>query len=136
MGQQDYDGEVWHKQDLRVGYMKQEPELMEKATVWDNIQAGIQEKTQLLERFEQVGDFAKLGGGLQRLRAWIGALLSRGPNNPQEDIPEQRRVRPPRAALRDGQREAPGMGMGVVLRHRDAVAPTSRHRPSGRCAWE
>jgi len=51
-----YDGEVWHKKDLRVGYLEQEPILEEDSTVWDNVSMGIHEKMSLLSRFDAVSE--------------------------------------------------------------------------------
>eukprot|EP00938_MAST-03A_sp_MAST-3A-sp1_P001561 g1561.t1 len=48
-----FDG-VWHKKDLRVGYLEQEPILEDGSTVWDNVSMGIHEKVSLLSRFDAV----------------------------------------------------------------------------------
>ena len=50
----DFDGEMWHRKDLKIGFLEQEPRLEEHATVWENVLDGIREKTELLETFESV----------------------------------------------------------------------------------
>lgn len=78
----DFDGEVWHQKDLRVGYLHQEPELIDDATVWENVMAGIEEKTSLVEKFEAVSvamgdpdaDFDKLLEEQAELQYRIEAL--------------------------------------------------------------
>ena len=74
--------------------------------------------------------------GVQRMKAWFLALLSSGPKSPQENLPEPRRVRPRRPALHDGQREAPGLGLGPVRRRPNAVVPAAHHRPRGCYSWD
>eukprot|EP00939_MAST-03C_sp_MAST-3C-sp1_P005193 g5193.t1 len=78
----DFDGDVWHQKDLRVGFLEQEPTLKDNSTVWDNVLEGIKEKTSLIEKFDEVSvamgdpeaDFDKLLDEQSKLQLRIDAL--------------------------------------------------------------
>jgi sulfate-transporting ATPase len=50
----EFDGEFWKSDGLRVGYLQQEPQLDPSKNVHHNIMDGLKEKTDLLDRFEQL----------------------------------------------------------------------------------
>jgi hypothetical protein len=50
----EFDGDMWRKAGLRIGYLAQEPRLDEGKSVHDNIMDGLREKTDLLARFDAV----------------------------------------------------------------------------------
>src|SRR5450432_3370506 len=51
-----FTGEAWAVQDVKVGFLKQEPELDEKKDVLGNVMDGAGEMAQLLARFEEVSN--------------------------------------------------------------------------------
>jgi ATP-binding cassette ChvD family protein len=51
---QDFVGEAWAAEGVKVGFLPQEPELDPTKDVAGNVKEGLGEITQLLERFEQV----------------------------------------------------------------------------------
>lgn len=53
---QEYNGEARPQPDLKVGYLPQEPELDESADVRGNVQQGIAEIIDLVERFNAISD--------------------------------------------------------------------------------
>jgi sulfate-transporting ATPase len=48
----EHDGSVWRADGLRVGYLAQEPELDEGASVHENVMAGLHDATATLARFD------------------------------------------------------------------------------------
>jgi sulfate-transporting ATPase len=50
----DFDGEVWIKGGLRVGYLAQEPALAEDMDVIGNVLQGVQTKARLVERYHEL----------------------------------------------------------------------------------
>ncbi|MDR9390236.1 MAG: energy-dependent translational throttle protein EttA [Wenzhouxiangella sp.] len=51
---QEYDGEARPQPDIRMGYLPQEPELPENATVREVVMEGVAEVQQLLTRFDEI----------------------------------------------------------------------------------
>jgi len=51
---EQYDGETWVDPDATVGYLRQEPELDADETVRENIEEGLGEVRELLDRYEEV----------------------------------------------------------------------------------
>ncbi|TDH71837.1 hypothetical protein CCR75_001779 [Bremia lactucae] len=51
---QDFDGERWIKDGLKVGYLPQEPHLDPHKNVYENIMDGMKESEMLLSQFDQV----------------------------------------------------------------------------------
>jgi energy-dependent translational throttle protein EttA len=57
----DFQGEAWAAKGTRVGYLPQEPELNESLDVRGNVELGVKEARDLLERFERVNaSFAEI----------------------------------------------------------------------------
>ena len=56
---QDFQGHVWIDPDAKVGYLPQEPELDPEKTVRQNIEAGLSEWREMLDRYDAVN--AKMG---------------------------------------------------------------------------
>lgn len=50
----DFTGEAWSAEGVKVGYLAQEPQLNNQKNVFDNIVEAIQEKKDLLDRFNEV----------------------------------------------------------------------------------
>lgn len=48
----DYDGTVWRKKDLKIGYLEQEPILDEDKSCLENVMDGIKEQTDLLAKYD------------------------------------------------------------------------------------
>lgn len=55
----DFDGKLWHKEGIRLGYLEQEPQLDPSKNVAGNIMDGLREKTELLTRMDELS--AELG---------------------------------------------------------------------------
>ncbi|QJB68208.1 energy-dependent translational throttle protein EttA [Parasphingorhabdus halotolerans] len=54
-GQDDeFQGEAWAGENIRVGYLAQEPELDETKTVKENVMDGVREVADLVERFNEI----------------------------------------------------------------------------------
>lgn len=53
---QDFLGEAFPARKMRLGYLEQEPKLDEKATVKENIFAGMGELPQLMKEFQEISD--------------------------------------------------------------------------------
>ncbi len=51
---QEFQGEAWAADGVRVGYLPQEPELDESKDVYGNVEDGVREVRDLLDRFEAV----------------------------------------------------------------------------------
>jgi ATPase subunit of ABC transporter with duplicated ATPase domains len=51
---QEYDGEARPQPDIRMGYLPQEPELPDNATVREVVMEGVAEVQQLLTRFDEI----------------------------------------------------------------------------------
>ena len=51
-----FTGEAWAAEDVKVGFLKQEPELDEKKDVLGNVMDGAGEMAQMLTRFEEVSN--------------------------------------------------------------------------------
>jgi ATP-binding cassette ChvD family protein len=58
----NFEGETWHPDDIRIGYLPQEPQLDQNKDVRANVMEGVAETLALLERFEELT--AKLGEDL------------------------------------------------------------------------
>ncbi len=58
----EFDGEAWAAEDLRVGYLPQEPALDPEKDVFGNVMEGVAEKQALLDRFNSVA--ARFAEGL------------------------------------------------------------------------
>ena len=52
----NFTGEAWAAEDVKVGFLKQEPELDEKKDVLGNVMDGAGEMAQMLARFEEVSN--------------------------------------------------------------------------------
>jgi len=50
----DFRGEAWPAEGVKIGYLEQEPKLDNKKNVFENILDGVGEKKQLLDRFNEV----------------------------------------------------------------------------------
>jgi ATP-binding cassette ChvD family protein len=50
----DFQGEAWAAEGVRVGYLPQEPELHEDATVRDNVMEGVAAKKAILDRYNDL----------------------------------------------------------------------------------
>jgi ATPase subunit of ABC transporter with duplicated ATPase domains len=50
----EFDGEIWSRQGLRIGYLAQEPELDSSKSVHENIMDGLKHKTDLVKRFNEL----------------------------------------------------------------------------------
>jgi energy-dependent translational throttle protein EttA len=53
---QDYSGETWAADGIKIGYLSQEPELDESKNVFDNIMDAVAEKRDLLKKFNKVSE--------------------------------------------------------------------------------
>lgn len=51
---QDYGGEAWAADGVKVGYLEQEPELDSSKTVGENVMEGLGETAALVERFNEI----------------------------------------------------------------------------------
>lgn len=49
-----YNGEAWAAEGVRIGYLQQEPQLDNSKTVLENVLEGLKEKKDLLERFNAI----------------------------------------------------------------------------------
>jgi sulfate-transporting ATPase len=75
----EYDGEVQHLPNIRIGYLPQEPQLDPNATVRDEVEAGLGEVMQAQKKLDEVyaayaepdADFDALAAELARLEAII-----------------------------------------------------------------
>ncbi|MGI3165039.1 energy-dependent translational throttle protein EttA [Pseudooceanicola sp. 200-1SW] len=50
----DFQGEAWHAEGARVGYLPQEPELDPALTVRENVMLGVKEKQDILNRYNDL----------------------------------------------------------------------------------
>ncbi len=50
----DYQGEAWHAEGAKVGYLPQEPELDPNLSVRDNVMLGVAEKKAILDRYNEL----------------------------------------------------------------------------------
>lgn len=57
--EKDFQGEAWSADNIKVGYLQQEPKLDETKTVYENIMMAVGETKALLDRFQEVS--TKLG---------------------------------------------------------------------------
>jgi ATP-binding cassette ChvD family protein len=55
----DFQGETWHPEEIRIGYLPQEPELDETLDVRGNVEAGVESVRDLLTQYEDLN--MKLG---------------------------------------------------------------------------
>jgi sulfate-transporting ATPase len=77
----DYDGEVQHQPNIRIGYLPQEPQLHPDKTVREEVEASLGEVMQAKQKLEEVyaayaepdADFDKLAEEQNRLEAIISA---------------------------------------------------------------
>jgi len=78
----DYTGEAWPGENIRVGYLEQEPQLDESKTVLENVKDGAREIADMVDRFNQIGiemgeedaDFDALGAEMSELQDKIDAV--------------------------------------------------------------
>ncbi|HEY6895978.1 MAG TPA: ATP-binding cassette domain-containing protein, partial [Rhodocyclaceae bacterium] len=81
LADKEYDGEVQHQPNLRIGYLPQEPELDPAKTVKDEVESALGEVMQAQQKLEEVyaayaeegADFDKLAEEQARLEAIISA---------------------------------------------------------------
>jgi energy-dependent translational throttle protein EttA len=67
---QDYIGEARPQPGIKIGYLAQEPELNEEATVRDNVEDGVREVKDALTRLDQVyAEYAEEGADFDALAA-------------------------------------------------------------------
>ena len=67
---QDYIGEARPQPGIKIGYLAQEPELNEEATVRDNVEDGVREVKHALTRLDQVyAEYAEEGADFDALAA-------------------------------------------------------------------
>ena len=52
--EEEFDGDFWKKDDLKVGYLAQEPELNAKLNVRENVMEALRKEQDLLKRFEEI----------------------------------------------------------------------------------
>ena len=50
----EFEGEAWAAKDAKVGYLSQEPQLDPEKTVLGNVEEGVQETRDLLNRFDEI----------------------------------------------------------------------------------
>ena len=67
---EEYEGKAAPYPGYKVGYLKQEPELDDDATVIDNVMSGVQDKTAVLQRFDALSEEMAVDG------ADVDALLT------------------------------------------------------------
>ncbi len=80
----EYDGEVQHQPNIRIGYLPQEPQLQPDKTVREEVEASLGEVMQAKQKLEEVyaayaepdADFDKLAEEQNRLEAIISAAGS------------------------------------------------------------
>ena len=51
---EDFVGEAWSAEGIKVGYLPQEPELDEDKTVLENAMEGVHEKKAMVDRFNEL----------------------------------------------------------------------------------
>ena len=81
LADKEYDGEVQHQPNLKIGYLPQEPNLDPEKTVREEVESGMGEVMQAQQKLEQVyaayaeedADFDKLAEEQARLEAIIAA---------------------------------------------------------------
>ncbi len=52
----DYQGDTWVADDVKVGYLEQEPKLDESKTVFENVMLGLGEIKEIVDKFEQISE--------------------------------------------------------------------------------
>ncbi len=52
----EYNGETWAMQGIKIGYLAQEPTLNKDKNVYENILEGLKEKTDLLDKFNEISN--------------------------------------------------------------------------------
>jgi sulfate-transporting ATPase len=52
----DFNGEIWHSKDLKVGYLEQEPKLDVTKTVYENILFSLADRKKLLDDFNNISE--------------------------------------------------------------------------------
>lgn len=52
--EKEYDGEAWPMENLKIGYLQQEPQLDPKLNVFENIMVSLKERQALIDKFNEV----------------------------------------------------------------------------------
>ncbi len=74
----EFDGEAWAAQGTKIGFLKQEPQLDESKTVFENVMLGVADRKAVLDRFNEVSNkFAEPDADMDKLLAEQAELQER-----------------------------------------------------------
>lgn len=82
-----FDGEAWAAQGTKIGYLKQEPQLDESKTVFENVMLALSEKKAILDRFNEISnEFANPDCDMEKLLEEQAALQEKIDNENLWDL--------------------------------------------------